>query len=329
MWYNLLEVITMIYLLKGKEVFLLRKQLEKIVALLGVQNDEIINFDCLENSEDELLSELNTPSFFTEHKVVVVKNPYFLTDSRIKTSTVFKCDDLSDYLNNHNPSNTLIFFAEYEKLSSRKNICKILDKVANVFEANNISPSQLFSGVKKACESRSIKINDNTIRYLINLVPNGLEPLINELDKMKHLDQEITTSLLDVIIEKPISQNIFELTDGVAKKDKLQIIKSYADITIKKNQEMTALALLSNQFAIQLMIKKLDLQGYDIAKISKIMNKNPYVIKKNYSVSKTYTLDSITMWNNMCVELDHSIKTGKIDAKIGIDVLITKIIDSI
>ena len=65
-------------------------------------------FDFEENPLDEIIDALQTPSFGSDKKIVICKNPYFIKDEKVKLPFVNDIKLLDEYLKNPNPDSELI-----------------------------------------------------------------------------------------------------------------------------------------------------------------------------------------------------------------------------
>ncbi len=76
-----------IFLIYGTEQFLIDKQVKMIKSkLLGDKADENTSvYDLLTTPISEVVDDLLTIPFFADKKIVVAKNPYFLTGKKNKS----------------------------------------------------------------------------------------------------------------------------------------------------------------------------------------------------------------------------------------------------
>src|SRR5690606_28268060 len=106
-----------IYLLYGNERFLIE---EKRKTLIGNQGNEIdVNvYDMTESPLEMALEDAETMPFLSDKRIVIIKNPYFLTSekkSASQTEVEHDLNRLERYLENPSPYATVIFEAPYAK----------------------------------------------------------------------------------------------------------------------------------------------------------------------------------------------------------------------
>ena len=68
-----------IYLLVGQSVYLINEQVKKYQSESSIDAFNTVNIDALETSLDEILRELQTVSFFSETKMVIIEHLDALT----------------------------------------------------------------------------------------------------------------------------------------------------------------------------------------------------------------------------------------------------------
>ncbi len=116
------------YLIFGNDLYLIEQQLNKIVP----NKDNIITYDLDINTIEQIIKEATTIPLFTKEKIIIIKNSKILTSQ--KNTIEHDVSLLEEYLNNSNPSTTIIFIVKTEKLDKRKKITKTIYSKASVIE---------------------------------------------------------------------------------------------------------------------------------------------------------------------------------------------------
>ena len=133
------------YLLSGTESYLMKKRLNEIIKEWVKDDPEmsLVTYDASMNDfmMSTLIEDASTIPFFTEHKVIVVKNCQFLS----ATGSISEADTkiLEKYLANPNESTVLVFMLEKDKLDARKKIVKTLKKVCREFKCDTLQVKNL------------------------------------------------------------------------------------------------------------------------------------------------------------------------------------------
>ena len=103
-----------IYVFYSNNEFLLNHTVEEKVAELKVDPFNIVRYDMLESSSDDVLEDLKTVSFFAEKKVIIVRK---LSEIAKESESIIKA--WVSYLENPNPDVILIVISS--ELMSDKN----------------------------------------------------------------------------------------------------------------------------------------------------------------------------------------------------------------
>jgi DNA polymerase-3 subunit delta len=82
--------------------------------------------------------------------------------------------------------------------------------------------------------------------------------------------------------------------------------------------------MLTRQFRLIYQTKLLYSQGFDKNSIARKIKIPPFVANKCIKQSSNFTLPNLKQSLNECLEIEKDIKTGKIDSKIGIELIIIK-----
>ena len=95
---------------------------------------------------------------------------------------------------------------------------------------------------------------------------------------------------------------------------------------LKRNEEpIKILIILANQFRIMYQAKELYSKGYSGNDIAKILDIHPYRIKLALEKNYNYSSKKLLSYLEALANLDYSIKTGMIDASLGLELFIMEV----
>ena len=130
------EKLNNIYLLHGTETYLLENTIKKIKKIFGeiVQGINYIMID--ENNLNTLISELETPSFGFEKKLIIVRNSGLFKKEGKKKNLFLEelIKKISNYIYENElkiKENNILIFIEYE--IEKNELYKIIDKKGEIF----------------------------------------------------------------------------------------------------------------------------------------------------------------------------------------------------
>ena len=173
-----------IYLLHGKENFLLENSLKKIKKCFG-ELKEGLNYIKIENaSSDNIILELQTPPFGFEKKLIIVKDSELLKKQAKKKNqnNINEIEKLVEFLENdfkNVKEQNIIIFIEEE--ADKNALYKAIEKLGVVccFEPEKVQ--DIARRIKFICNSYSVNIDNPTISYFIESCGTDLQDLINEV----------------------------------------------------------------------------------------------------------------------------------------------------
>lgn len=309
----------MIYILYGTINYLINKEVNKIIKENNIDEINITKYDLTNTYLTDIINDASSMSLFDDKKIIIVNNSYIFTGT---TKKALEQDTtiLENYLNNINNNTILIFIVNNDKLDERKKITKLIKKIGIVKEFNNIDNISL---VKELFDGYNIS-TDN-IKYLLERVGDDTTLLATEIEKIKiykDTDKNITKDDITNLISKSLEVNNFKLIDAIINKNKNEAILLYQD-RIKLNEEPIAIIIaLANQIRIMYQVKQLYLNGYTENNIASILKIHPYRVKLANQNSKKYDSNILLNYLKQLADLDISIKTGKIDKQLGLELFI-------
>ena len=165
-----------LYLLYGEELFLLETLLKKIKNLFGevVKGINYIAID--ETNYNELIADIETPSFGYEKKLIIAKNTGLLKkDGKRKNVELSKMREKIDNYINQNikiiKESVVLVFIE-EDADTKQALYNTIDKFGIVCKFDYQKQPQVAARIKAICKAYKVQIDDNTLRYFIECLRN-------------------------------------------------------------------------------------------------------------------------------------------------------------
>lgn len=319
-----------IYLLYGNERFLIE---EKRKTLMGHDIDDIdINiYDMTEFPIEIALEDAETLPFLSDRRIVIVKNPFFLTsEKKLASQTEVEHDlkRLEQYLENPSPYATVIFEAPYAKLDERKKIVQLLKKSAQVIEANTLQQKEVYAWIHNESRKLKIEMDEDFVKQLYSLVGNDLQRLKNELEKLSLYAGEqrtVTKEAIDLLVARTLEDNIFVLVDHVVNKRMDEAFQTMRDLFEQKEEPIKIVALLARQFRIIAQVHALRNKGYTAKQMASYLKLHPFVIQKTMQQANKFSRSECHRMIQNLAEADYCMKTGKYDKHLLLEIILTKI----
>lgn len=310
----------MLYIIYGIEQFLIDQEIKKITNELNADQNNITRYD-LENTKIEsIIEDANSINLFAENKLIIVDNAYIFTGTTNKKLIKQNTEELEKYIKNINPSTTLVFIVNKEKLDVRKKIYKLSLEYGKIIECNKVT--SINTMVKNMLSNYEVS-NDN-INLLIKRVGNNLSIIEQECNKIKTFkdDKIITSDDIINLTSKNIDTDLFHLIDNIVLKNKEEAIISYHEMIHLGEEPLMILINLANQFRIIYQVKQLSKQGYSEMKIADYLEIHSYRVKKAFEKRHQFSDKQLLNYLNDLADLDYKIKSGGIDKEIGLELFI-------
>lgn len=303
-----------VYLIYGNDYGLIKREIGKIKKDVN----DVAKYDLSINKVDDLLDDASCMSLLDNKKVLIGENALFLTTSINNIN--HDLDYLSNYLNDTSHDNIVILTVITDKLDERKKIVKLIKQTSKVINKSFIEDKNLPNFVIEEFKLEGYTIDFKTANYFVNYVGKNVDILISEIEKMivyKENDKLVTIKDINDISCKGFKDNVFDLTDGIMKRDYKKIYECYKDLIILGEEPIKIIALLANQFLLTYQVKLLNSNGKSSKEIADVLKVHPYRVKLALETDYLiYELESIL---KKLHELDYDIKSGKLDKKVGLE----------
>lgn len=324
---NILEGI---YLLYGEETFLLESSLKKMKKLFGelILGINYIQID--ETNVEELISDLETPAFGYEKKLVIVKNSGLLkkegkrVNAKLKELKEKVAKYFSDNIDEIKEYNIVIFI---EEEAEKNNLYKLLEKKGKICNFEKQTPSQIISRLKSIFNAYKVNIDDTTLKYLIESCGTSMQELINESRKLIEYAGEngtVSKSDIDLLCIKEVNAVIFTLTDLLGKKDITGALETLKNLIYNKEPIQKILITLYNHFK-KLYLTKLALEEKkDVVQVLNLKSNQIFLVNKYKGQASYFTKEELRSIIDELILLDKNSKIGLIDLNIGLEAILSR-----
>ncbi|WP_339063777.1 DNA polymerase III subunit delta [Tepidibacillus marianensis] len=317
-----------IYLFYGTESYLLDQKINQVIQQ-RIPSEEremnVITYDLLTTPIEEVIQEVETLPFLSEHKVVVAKNAYFLTGQRINSKVEHQMDSLERFLEFPVDYSTLILAVQAEKLDERKKITKNLKSNAVIESFSALKGKQLIDWVERLAKEQGVLLTPEAAQLLIYTVGEDLQILSQEMKKMAlyvgvggHVDKQIVEELT----VRTLEQNIFALVEKVANVEIEQAIRMLYDLLKNKEEPIKIVALLARQFRIMLFAKGLSVKGYSNQQIGSQIGAHPYVVQLALQQARGFSENQLKEIMKRLANMDYDMKIGRKEKVLALELFL-------
>lgn len=304
------------YLLYGTESFLIEQELKKIINKYKIDDISTTKYDLSIDSLKNILDDSMTVSLFDENKLIVVNNANIFNRGKNDDNI----DLLVQYLSNPNPSTIIVFINPNATVDSTKKITKLIKDKGVIKELNTTNPTDI---IKSICGS--YKIDRECINLLIDRVGSNVSIIEQELNKLmlyKIDDKIITKEDIINLTSVNIDTDIFKFIDYIIQKEKDMAMRIYNEMIKQGEEPIKIIALLASKFRLMYQAVELTRSGCSQQDISSTLGVHIYPVKLAIQAGLKYNNKLLLNYLDKLADLDISIKTGKVEPVLGLELFI-------
>lgn len=305
-----------IYAFQSTNEYLLRKAIDARVEKLGVDSFNFMRYDLLEVTSDDVLEDLQTISFFSELKVIVVRHIEVILDASSGIINAWV-----KYFEKPNPD-VILMLELSESIPSSTPIGEAINKYAYIEEIKDPKQEEYPAFVKDLFKSDGYQITDEAINALLVRTNYEFTLLNREAEKLElyKVDDKIIKEI-DVmkLVSRNLEEHIYELTNALLSNNMAKTIEIYHDLMARNEDPLRVLNFIVNKMRELMHVKLLVNKGLrqdEIANHFHISNGRAYYMVKN---AKDIASDLIEHHLQKLGQLDFDIKSGRIDKKLGVE----------
>ncbi len=308
------------YLIESLDSLSLQKERERIIKENSFTEALCNTYDLEEVALEKALEDLDTYSFLSEKKVILLENIEAIKYDDFKEDM----DHLLKYIENPNPDNLLII--EAKKLNNTTKITKELKKACTyqLVEMDNQKYIKEFF--------KDFKIEPATIRFLEEYCLGDFSKIVNECNKLKSYkwDEKVITKddIYEMVVEKlgDSKDLTFAFSRALAMRDRKEALKKYRELLAYNIEPLSIIGLLASQIRIIYQVKLLEKDHLKDKEIANILEeKSDYRITKTKELTKLYSEEELLTLMQQLAEMDYRMKTVDVDGNHLIEMFILNI----
>lgn len=305
------------YLLYGEERFLKNSYKNRLKeAVIG---DDTMNFAYFEGKNldvDELIRLADTMPFFAERRLILIEDSGFFKNA---------CEPLVKYLPSM-PDTTCLLFVESE-VDKRSKLYKKVKDLGHVAEMTRQDASQLGKWAGGILAKEGKKITGRTMELFLSMTGDDMEHIRMELEKLISYTmgrEVITDEDVRAICTIQVTNKIFDMVAAIVNRQTRKAMDLYEDLLTLKEPPMRILFLIARQFNQLLQVKELMAKGLDRGAIASKLKMQPFVVGKVMPQARQFSREQILSYVNLCVEAEEAVKSGRLQDRLAVELLITK-----
>lgn len=330
-----------IKLLYGEETYLLETKLKKIKKEFGelVKGINFIQID--DTNVAQMISDIETPSFGYEKKLIIARNTGLFKKEKRATKTNQEeketkksktsqtmADKIAEYIKeNDKQIQETVELIFVEEVVEKNNLYKQIEANGEILQFEELKLPQLVENIKKICAAYKVTINNEEARYFIECCGTNMQDLINEIRKLIEYAGEngtITKKAIDLLSIKQLDSVIFDLTDNLGKREINKSLEVLNNLIYSKEPIQKILITLYNHFKKLYIVKIAEKYQKDLVAAMKLKPNQMFLTVKYKSQAKYFSQEELRQIMKELVDLDANYKIGLIDLNIGLESILCR-----
>ena len=305
-----------IYLLFGNESYLRIWHRNKLVNAIVPPDDNMNRsvFSGKNIDEQEIIDIGETLPFFSEKRLIFIRDSGFFKSAPEKLGEYLK--NIPDYL--------YVVFEETE-IDKRSALYRYVSKHGYASEFEKQSDSYLLTWIGRIIAGEGKKIKWPDAEYFLSRVGTDMNTISLELDKVINFIGEreiISREDIDSVTVQVLDDRIFDMIRDISSGKRQEALRNYADLMALKEPPLKILALLERQYNHLLRTFELRKKGIQAADIAKSIGVPAFAVRNYIDCMGRYTREELLYALEKCASTEQDIKTGNINDRVGIELLI-------
>lgn len=317
-----------IYLFYGEELYLLENVVKKIKKLFGELILGINYIQINETNVNTLISDIETPAFGFEKKLIIIKNAELLKKERKGNSKGNSelqkkiAEYIKENINMINETTILVFI---EEDVSKCELSKVIEENGVVCNFERLKPIDIKRRLNAICNAYEVNVNEQNLDFLIETSGTNMLDLINEIRKLIEYAGKggtITKESIEKLASKEFEARIFDLTDNLGKKDISKAMEILKELIYNKEPVQKILITLYNHFKKIYLTKLCVEKNRDILPVLKLKPNQTFLVSKYKRQAGYFKTNELRKILDELINLDKSYKSGLIDINIGLEAIL-------
>ena len=319
-----------LYLFYGEETYLIEDSVKKIKKSFTelVEGINYIKID--ESNIQALISNIETPCFGFDKKLIIVKNSGVLKKEGKKKNSYFAslAEKIADYITENietvKQDNVIVFVEEEVE---KNKLYKVIEEKGKVCNFTFQKLPDLIKRIKAIANAYKVQIMDADAKYLIECCGTNLQDIINEIRKLIEYVGEngtITKKEIDMLTTKQIDSVIFDLTDNLGKKNIKAAMEVFYNLVYQKEPVQKILITLYNHFKKLYLVKVAINCNERVEDALKLKPNQSFLVSKYKQQSGYFSAHELRKILDEFINLDYNYKIGLIDINVGIEAILCR-----
>ncbi len=305
----------MIFFFYGPNSFGARQQIAKLTKQYIGKTGSDMGLERIDGARitiGELQSSLQASPFLATSRLVIVE------DLGANKAVAPKIAAIATGI----PNTTVAVFYD-PSVDQRTTYFKDIKAIAKVVEFGELDRGKLQRWIAQTVEDHNATIERPAVGRLLERAGDDQWRLSTEISKLAEYANPITVAAVEEQVELSPTDSVFDLAEAVTAGHQSVALEIYANLRHAGNHETYILSMLIWQMRNLIMAKAAG--KISAPALAKTASMSPYVASKMLAKRHLFNESALKQSFLQAVDLDYRIKTGDIDANLGVEQLIVEL----
>jgi len=329
----------LLYILLGQDDFSLGHSLEEIKRGIGDQTLLVANTTTLDGQQitlDQLRTVCETLPFLAERRLVIVKGllerfePKGKSSRRGKNTQITNQQDeyksLAAYITKI-PDTTILVLID-GRIGSNNPLFRELSAKAEVRSFPLLKDAKLRQWIQRRVKEEGGSISPQAVNLIAKLVGSNLWIMANEIDKLLLFTsgRRIEEEDVNLVVSYAQEANVFAMVDAILG-FKAKVAEQWLQQLLQRGAAPAyLLVMLSRQVQMIVRARELTNQGKPGTQIQNRLGlTSEFALRRTLEQADRYSWERLKQVYHKLLEADLSIKTGRYDAELTLNILIAEL----
>lgn len=307
---------TQVHLIEGPNEFLAQRARESVVAQVREELGEVTVTDMAagEVTDSELL-EVLSPSLFGDGRVVVLHHAETAAKSAAELIVQAAVD----------PGPGIYLVVEHSGGGRNKAVATKLEKIAQVWPAQDVKRNQLLSWVNEEFQRHGTRVSPDVVHALLEGVGSDLRELATAISQLvADAEGEVTARLVKTYYSGVAEVSSFDIADWAVSGQGSRAVAAVRRALQLGASPVALAAALSNK--VGMIARLYGPRGrVDESALAREIGAHPFVIKKTIPVARRWSADAVSRAVIAMADLDAEVKGQGGDPAYAVEAAVQRI----
>jgi DNA polymerase-3 subunit delta len=328
----------LLHVLTGADDYSIRQALSEIKKGIGDATALMTNTTVLDGGQvtlERLRAACDTVPFLAEKRLVIVEGlleRFEPKGKNAKKKAVHQPDKPEEYIAIAEAMKKLPPFTELViiggEIGVRNPLLRELSILVKVSNFPLLIKDQLNRWVEQRVTGAGSSISPNALALLVKFVGNDLWTMAGEVDKLTQFaaGRRIEETDVKTVVSDAKEATVFAMVDAVME-SRVGVAQELLQQQFRQGEAPAQLlTMIARQLRIILQVKEMRSKGIPRAIIqTKLGLNHEFMLDKAWAQANKYSTDRLREVFHKLLEADISIKTGKLEGEIALDILVVEL----